>query len=176
MPRANCCFWSKAALRALWCWVEGLDEDGGDALEPIDYDRCGPGPDVALLYPEPGPACETSGLCPVEIDETGGTGFSALYADVLVMRCSGGACHDQTPAGGVVRDHAARPRAAAARRARPGPHVDRARRAALNLQAASDHRPPVWADPRGRAPRRGRCSPAQVGDSTRAAGGARLAL
>ena len=101
MPRANCCFWSKAALRALWCWVEGLDEDGGDALEPIDYDRCGPGPDIALLYPEPGPECETSGLCPVEVDETGGAGFSGLYAEVIVPRCSGGACHDQTPAGGV---------------------------------------------------------------------------
>jgi hypothetical protein len=101
MPRANCCFWSKSALRALWCWVEGLDEEGGNALDPIDYDRCGPGPDVALLYPEPGPGCETSGLCPVEVDESGGDGFSALYGDVLVMRCSGGACHDQTPAGGV---------------------------------------------------------------------------
>jgi hypothetical protein len=101
MPRANCCFWSKAALRALQCWIQGLTPDGGNALAPIDYDRCGPAPSVDLLYPEPGPDCEASGLCPVEAGTDGGTGFAALYADVFVPRCSGSGCHNQLPAGGV---------------------------------------------------------------------------
>ncbi len=101
MPRANCCFWTKAALRGLQCWIEGLAPDGENALEPIDYDRCGPGSSIELLYPEPGPECEASGLCPVEAGSAGGDAFAALYADILVPRCSGGGCHDQTVVGGV---------------------------------------------------------------------------
>jgi hypothetical protein len=109
MPRANCCFWTKAAVRAMQCWIEGLAPDGSNALAPIDYDRCGPGSDVELLYPTPGPACESSGLCPVEAGSLGGTSFAAIYADVLVPRCSGSGCHNQMPAGGVdfATEHAA---------------------------------------------------------------------
>lgn len=101
MPRANCCFWTRPALRALECWIEGLAPDGASALDPIDYDRCGPGSSAELLYPEPGPECEASGLCPVEAIDTGGAGFPALYSDIFVPRCSGGGCHNQTPAGGI---------------------------------------------------------------------------
>ena len=101
MPRANCCFWTRAALRALECWIRGLDADGGNALAPIDYDRCGPGTTVELLYPEPGPACETSGLCPVEAGASGVEGFAGIYADIIVPRCSGAGCHNQMPVGGV---------------------------------------------------------------------------
>jgi hypothetical protein len=101
MPRANCCFWTRPALRALECWIEGLAPDGANALAPIDYDRCGPGSSVELLYPEPGPACEASGLCPVEAIEAGGDGFPALYSDILVPRCSGSGCHNQTPVGRI---------------------------------------------------------------------------
>lgn len=101
MPRANCCFWTHAALRALECWIRGLAPDAGNALAPIDYDRCGPGTTIELLYPEPGPACETSGLCPVEAGPSGGTGFAGIYADIIVPRCSGSGCHNQMPVGGV---------------------------------------------------------------------------
>jgi hypothetical protein len=101
MPRANCCFWTHAALRALECWIRGLDADGGNALAPIDYDRCGPGTTVELLYPVPGPECEISGLCPVEAGESGVDGFAGLYADIIVPRCSGAGCHNQEPVGGV---------------------------------------------------------------------------
>lgn len=102
MPRANCCFWTKAALRALWCWIDGLDPDGANALDPIDYDRCSPSPSVQLLYPEPGPGCETSGMCPVEaVDDGGDSAFPAIYADILVPRCSGSVCHDRAMAGGL---------------------------------------------------------------------------
>jgi hypothetical protein len=98
MPRANCCQWTKAALRALYCWIDGLTPDGSNAMAPIDYASCGPGPSVELLYPEPGPACETSGLCPVEAAATGEDDptFSNVYARVLVPSCSGAECHGST--------------------------------------------------------------------------------
>jgi hypothetical protein len=101
MPRANCCFWTRPALRALECWIEGLRPDGANALAKIDYDRCGPGSSVELLYPDPGPACETSGLCPVEAIDTGGHDFTSLYANLFVPRCSGTGCHNQEPVGGI---------------------------------------------------------------------------
>jgi hypothetical protein len=70
MPRANCCAWSLAAVRAMWCWIDGLQADAGNGLDPIDYDRCSPSPDVDLVYPQPGPTCETSGMCPVSVELT----------------------------------------------------------------------------------------------------------
>ncbi len=102
MPRANCCGWSKASVRALWCWVDGLAPDASNALAPIDYDRCRPSPTVELLYPEPGPACEASGMCPVEavVDGTGAD-FPSIYREILVARCSGSGCHDRGPVGNV---------------------------------------------------------------------------
>jgi hypothetical protein len=94
MPRANCCHWTKAALRALYCWVDGLEADGSNAMGPIDYAGCSTGPSVELLYPEPGPGCETAGLCPVEALATGDEPtFQNVYARVLVPSCSGAECH-----------------------------------------------------------------------------------
>jgi hypothetical protein len=101
MPRANCCFWTKAALRALQCWITGLAPDGANALAPIDYDRCGPAPSVELLYPDPGPECEASGLCPVEALPSGGDDFPSIYSDLIVAKCAGSGCHNEEPVGGV---------------------------------------------------------------------------
>jgi hypothetical protein len=83
------------------CWIQGLDPNGENALAPIDYDHCGPPPSIELLYPEPGPECEASGLCPVEAATTGADGFTGIYSDILVPRCSGAGCHSQMPVGGV---------------------------------------------------------------------------
>jgi hypothetical protein len=103
MPRANCCFWTKASLRALWCWISGLQPDGANALSPIDYDACPASPSVELLYPLPGPECENSGMCPVEAG--GGTGdatFSSIYTEIMVTKCDGSGCHfEDQPGGGV---------------------------------------------------------------------------
>lgn len=70
MPLANCCHWSKEALRALWCWIAGLDADGANAAAPIDYAACPDGPVENVVYPELGPECEASGLCPVMTEES----------------------------------------------------------------------------------------------------------
>jgi hypothetical protein len=102
MPRANCCFWTKAALRAMWCWIAGLAADGSNALAAIDYPSCPDSPPVELLYPTPGPECEAAGMCPVEAG--GGTGdasFPSIYAEIMVPKCGGMGCHDQEPAGFV---------------------------------------------------------------------------
>jgi hypothetical protein len=99
MPRANCCYWSKPAVRALYCWIEGLASDGGNAFDPIDYGNCSAGPSVELLYPQPGPTCDSMGLCPVEAAPANGDPtFHNVYAQVLVASCSGSGCHG----GGVV--------------------------------------------------------------------------
>lgn len=102
MPRANCCAWTRASLRALWCWVDGLAPDGANAGDAIDYDRCRPSPAVELLYPEPGPMCEAQGRCPVQAG--GGTGdatFASIYGEILTARCAGAGCHDTGDPGGV---------------------------------------------------------------------------
>jgi hypothetical protein len=102
MPRANCCRWSKPAVRALYCWIESLDADGGNALSKIDYERCSAGPSVELLYPEPGPACEMQGLCPVEAASADSEPtFHNVYARVLVPSCSGATCHGTGPVAGL---------------------------------------------------------------------------
>lgn len=101
MPRANCCGWSLAAVRALWCWVDGLREDGRNAMAPIDYDACSSSPDVHLLYPELGPGCQTAGSCPVRVDLDDAARFPALYANVLSVRCAGDTCHDRGEVAGV---------------------------------------------------------------------------
>ncbi len=102
MPRANCCSWTRTSLRALWCWVDGLADDGANALDPIDYDGCRASPPVELLYPEPGPMCEAQGLCPVQAGAgTGEPTFSSIYAELLSARCSGEGCHDTGAPGGV---------------------------------------------------------------------------
>ncbi|MCS6915492.1 MAG: hypothetical protein RMK29_14730 [Myxococcales bacterium] len=69
MPTANCCAFGLAAVRALWCWIAGLEPSGTGALRPIPYERCPPLPRAAqgLRYPEPGPGCETRGPCPPRI-------------------------------------------------------------------------------------------------------------
>jgi hypothetical protein len=101
MPRANCCGWSLAAVRALWCWVDGLKADGGNAMSPIDYDHCSSSPNVDLLYPEPGPGCESAGACPVRVDLDDGARFPALYSGIFAARCSGAICHDRGEVAGV---------------------------------------------------------------------------
>src|SRR6185295_19331710 len=97
--RANCCAWSLAAVRALWCWVDGLDGGGRNAMARIDYDGCRSSPDVRLLYPEPGPACETAGRCPVRVELDDNARFPALYTNVLTVRCTGPNCHERGIAG-----------------------------------------------------------------------------
>jgi hypothetical protein len=109
MPRANCCAWTRPALRALWCWVAGLAPDGANALAPINYDTCPPSPPVELGYPDLGEGCESSGMCPpVAVGGTGEPRFPSIYAEILAPRCGGDGCHDRTPFGGGVdlRDEA----------------------------------------------------------------------
>ena len=102
MPRANCCHWSKPAVRALYCWIESLAPDGSNALDPIDYDKCSPQPSVELLYPEPGPSCEQMGLCPAEAASSDDEPtFHNVYARVLVSSCSGSTCHGTGPVAGL---------------------------------------------------------------------------
>ncbi len=107
MPRANCCAWSKPALRALFCWVAGLRSDGSNALAPIDYEHCAVDPGAAVDYPELGPTCETSGMCPVHahaasVDASAiGPGFRDVYDRVLHASCAGGACHGDGPVAGI---------------------------------------------------------------------------
>jgi hypothetical protein len=102
MPRANCCFWTKAALRATWCWIAGLQPDGANALDPIAYATCPASPSVELLYPTPGPECESAGMCPVEAGTgTGEPKFPSIYTEIMVPKCGGMGCHDQEPAGFV---------------------------------------------------------------------------
>jgi hypothetical protein len=99
MPRANCCSWTKASLRALYCWVAGLRPDGKNALDKIDYDRCPPGPVEDVIYPEPGVACETSGMCPVQPHtQASDATWTAVYENVLAARCGGSACHTEEAA------------------------------------------------------------------------------
>ena len=45
MPLANPCSWDPLAVRALWCWINGLG--GRGAFDAIDYDGCPPGPDLS---------------------------------------------------------------------------------------------------------------------------------
>ena len=103
MPRANCCYWTKPALRALWCWVAGLEANGSNALAKIDYDNCPASPAVELGYPEPVEGCETAGMCPpVALSGTGDATFRSIYAEILVPKCGGMGCHDQEPFGGDI--------------------------------------------------------------------------
>ena len=92
MPRANCCFWTKAALRAFYCWVAGLTPNGANARDPIDYASCPAGPVEDVLYPEPGPMCASSGLCPVapRIEVTSRPNWSNIYPNILKISCGGG--------------------------------------------------------------------------------------
>jgi hypothetical protein len=94
MPRANCCQFSKATLRAMFCWIAGLDSDGSNANEPIDYARCPPSPVESLVYPHPGPGCEVAGMCPVSESTTMGAvpTWSAVYG-ILATNCGDEACH-----------------------------------------------------------------------------------
>jgi hypothetical protein len=95
MPLANCCFWSKESLRALWCWIAGLNAEGTNAMDPIDYNLCPDGPVENVAYPTPGPTCENGGLCPVHVrtpipdDPT----WANIYSNVIVSRCGGSECH-----------------------------------------------------------------------------------
>lgn len=101
MPRANCCFWTLAAVRAMWCWVGGLRADGSNAMDPINYDDCSSSPPVDLLYPQPGPSCETSGMCPASVAIADAARFPALYTTVFTAQCSGSVCHDRGDVAGV---------------------------------------------------------------------------
>jgi hypothetical protein len=94
MPRANCCSWTKEALRAMHCWIAGLSPDGGNALDPIDYANCPEGPREAVAYPEPGPECLTAGMCPVAPSiELGEPATWARAYALLASRCGDASCH-----------------------------------------------------------------------------------
>ena len=94
MPRANCCAWTKAALRATHCWIAGLSSNGSNAREPIDYANCPPGPVEDVAYPTPGPSCETGGMCPVapRISADSEATWPVVY-EILSTHCSDGQCH-----------------------------------------------------------------------------------
>jgi hypothetical protein len=93
MPRANCCFWTKTSLRALFCWVASLRPDGSNALDPIDYAKCPEGPADTMVYPAPGPNCATSGLCPVQPKGqlTDEPTWTNIYPNVIQVACT--SCH-----------------------------------------------------------------------------------
>jgi hypothetical protein len=80
--------------------VAGLRPDGSNALARIDYEGCPPGPVEDILYPEPGPTCDASGMCPVQprIQPREAT-WNAVYRGVLAPRCGGAACHTEQAAG-----------------------------------------------------------------------------
>jgi hypothetical protein len=101
MPLANCCSWTKDSLRALWCWIAGLEAGGDNLFEPIDYASCPEGPDEDVLYPEPGPFCEAQGICPVRAPEmpTPGEGFAPIFS-IVRTNCAGSDCHVGGDAGG----------------------------------------------------------------------------
>jgi hypothetical protein len=103
MPRANCCTWTKASLRAMWCWIAGLEPDGSNALDPIDYERCPDGPEEAVAYPKPGPSCATSGRCPVKarVELDGGATWEAVYG-LLASRCGDRDCHGPGTSNGLT--------------------------------------------------------------------------
>ena len=104
MPRANCCYWTKTSLRALWCWIASLDADGGNALDSIDYDSCPTGPFENIVYPEPGPDCEVSGMCPVQTGDVvpDDPSWSNVYGNILRPNCGGGGvCHADGTAGNL---------------------------------------------------------------------------
>jgi hypothetical protein len=94
MPLANCCFWTKESLRALWCWIAGLDRDGSNAFAPIDYESCPDGPNEDVIYPEVGPDCEIAGPCPVRPGETmePDASFTAVFS-IIQQNCAGSSCH-----------------------------------------------------------------------------------
>jgi hypothetical protein len=93
MPRANCCFWTKTALRAFWCWVAALSPDASNALDPIDYSKCPDGPPDTMVYPEPGPNCATSGLCPAQPKGvlTPDPTWANIYPNLIQVTCT--SCH-----------------------------------------------------------------------------------
>ena len=95
MPRANCCYWTKTSLRALWCWVAGLKSDKTNALDGIDYDHCPDGPADSVAYPLPGPQCETAqaGMCPVQPKQglTEDATWANLYPHLFKQSCA--SCH-----------------------------------------------------------------------------------
>lgn len=95
MPLANCCFWSKQSLRALWCWIAGLNADGSNARDPIDYRVCPDGPTENVVYPTPGPMCESAGLCPIRATNAipSDPTWANVYQNILVPRCGGVGCH-----------------------------------------------------------------------------------
>ncbi len=102
MPRANCCYWTRDAVRALWCWVAGLEPDGSNALAPIDYGACTSSPPDTVLYPTPGPKCEETqkGMCPVQPKEALGDDptWANLYPRLFKQTCA--SCHSGAAAPG----------------------------------------------------------------------------
>ena len=94
MPRANCCAWTKAALRATHCWIAGLTPSGSNARDPIDYANCPPGPVEDVAYPTPGPGCEVGGMCPVapRISADSEATWPVVY-EILSTHCGDDQCH-----------------------------------------------------------------------------------
>ncbi|WP_394840166.1 hypothetical protein LVJ94_25100 [Pendulispora rubella] len=93
MPLANCCHWSAASARALWCWVASLDPQGTNALDAIDYAKCPPGPPDTVVYAGQGPNCETSGLCPTRAKGvlTADPTWSNIHPNIIQANCA--SCH-----------------------------------------------------------------------------------
>jgi hypothetical protein len=88
MPR-QCRTWDDRATRAVGCWIEGLAQDGSNALDPIDYDAC---------TFEAGAA----GACSAQTPAQDEVGFDAVQG-IFDASCGGNACHvgETEPQGGL---------------------------------------------------------------------------
>jgi hypothetical protein len=123
MPRANCCQWTKTSLRALYCWIAGLSLDGSNAFAAIDYEHCPESPENDLLaYPEPGPECDTRGMCPIKPrpavrDEPT---WDNLYTNLFAPRCGGARCHGSGVGGLTIGEDRAATFASVTARVVPG--------------------------------------------------------
>jgi hypothetical protein len=75
MPIANYIYWDlDNSMVALWCWISGLEPDGGNAMAPIDYTNC----DVSKM---PQPVAQSGEA----------TTWSSVYANILQSQCV--TCH-----------------------------------------------------------------------------------
>jgi hypothetical protein len=75
MPIANLQYWDlDNSMVALWCWISGLNADGTNAVEPIDYAHC----DVSQM--------------PAPVSQSGeATTWTAIYSNVIQSQCL--SCH-----------------------------------------------------------------------------------
>ncbi len=75
MPIANFQYWDlDNALVSMWCWISGLEADGSNGLDDIDY-----------------AGCDLSAMPPVRRQGGEASTFSSIYSGIIVPAC--GSCH-----------------------------------------------------------------------------------